>query len=81
MRLGSDKIKHIGVSALIVVVLAPFTGIAGATLISLLIGGIKELVWDKWMKRGCCDAEDLIADVAGAILGVGICAFIGLLLA
>jgi hypothetical protein len=81
MRLfEQDKLRHMASSGLIVVLLAYFTGIAGATLISLLIGGIKEVVWDKWMKRGCCDPEDLIADVVGALIGAGIMTLMVILL-
>lgn len=72
MLIGQDKRLHMAASALWVMVLAPFLGIAAGTLISLVVGGIKELVWDLWLKRGCCDPEDMISDVVGALIGAGI---------
>ena len=80
MLLQRDKQLHMASSALIVLLTAPFLGIAAGTLLSLFVGSCKELVWDKWLKRGCPDIEDMIADCIGALAGAGVCAIIGVLL-
>ena len=80
MILAQDKRLHMAASALWVVILAPFLGIAVGTLISVIIGGCKELIWDLWLKRGCCDAEDMIADIIGALGGALLCFLVSLLL-
>lgn len=77
--LQQDKVKHIASSALIVLVLAPFTGIAVGIAISVVLGGIKEIVWDKWMGKGCPDMEDMLADITGALGGGLVCYLISLL--
>lgn len=73
----TDLIIHVGVSALIFVllfnilqlILVPGFAIVWATFLTLLIGVIKEYLIDDIFRDGCADINDLYADVTGVILG------------
>lgn len=67
----TDKIKHILISTAIAIVIYLFVGF-WAFPITLLIGLSKELIWDKWMKRGQFEWGDLICNLWGAIAGTTI---------
>ena len=74
-----DKVDHFMAGALIGTTATTFT-INQTTLTSLyttlgsvvLIGGGKELVWDKWMGNGVASWEDFGADVVGSLAGWGL---------
>lgn len=46
--------------------------LGGAVIAALLVGSLKEWVWDAWMKRGNFEPMDLLATVAGAVAFVGV---------
>lgn len=47
-----------------------FMPLWAAVCAAVLCGLAKEFVWDKWMKKGTFDRKDLMADAAGAVLGI-----------
>lgn len=67
---GTDGLAHVLVSLVLCAVLAAFLPWWAAVLITLVVGFIKELVWDLWLKRGTCDLKDVLCDVMGILLGV-----------
>ncbi len=67
---GQDGLAHMLVSLILCAVLAAFLPWWAAVLISLAVGFIKELVWDKLLKKGTAEWRDIIADAVGVLLGV-----------
>lgn len=66
---GQDGLTHILVSLVLCAVLGAFLPLWAAVLITLAIGIAKELVWDKWLKKGTAEWKDIIADAVGITLG------------
>lgn len=64
-----DKLKHIIVSAVIMVILSLFIPKILAAVITLCIGIGKEL-YDKYSGKGCSEWEDLLSDVIGILIGI-----------
>ena len=67
---GVDGLAHMLVSLILCAVLAAFLPWWAAVLITLVVGFIKELVWDRWLKKGTAEWRDIIADAIGVLLGV-----------
>lgn len=67
---GQDGLTHILVSLVLCAVLGVFLPLWAAVLITLSVGFIKELVWDKLLKKGTAEWRDIIADAVGVLLGV-----------
>ena len=65
----NDKILHLFVSLVLVVVLSLFLHCAAALVVTLAVGVLKELA-DKYVKRTMFDWYDLVADALGALAGV-----------
>jgi VanZ family protein len=69
MIIPSDKLKHIGVSFLIMVALSVIhIPLLWAALATFTIGLAKEL-YDKYIQKTFIDVFDLIADIAGIVAG------------
>ena len=66
---GQDGLLHILCSLVLCAVLAAFLPWWAAALITLAIGIAKELVWDRWLKKGTAEWKDIIADAVGIALG------------
>ena len=64
-----DKLKHIVVSAIIMVALSLVLPKWVAAIITLTIGIGKE-VYDKVSKKGWAEWKDLVADCIGVLIGV-----------
>ena len=69
-QLQIDKITHNLINYCVLFTLAVLTnnyliGLGGAITFSLL----KEFVWDKWLKKGCFEIADLIANGLGILEG------------
>ncbi len=47
-----------------------FSPILFAFLLAALVGALKELVWDKWWKKGTPEWLDFWATVLGGLIGV-----------
>ena len=69
MKIPADKKQHIIASLCEVLIVGSFLGMVAGVVISLIVGALKEVVWDWMMKRGTPDWMDFAADVVGAILG------------
>lgn len=67
--LGTDGLLHLGVSLILCLIIAIFLPIWAAVLISLAVGVLKELIWDKLLKKGTPEWKDILADALGIILG------------
>lgn len=67
--IGEDKLKHIVVSAIVMVIFNLFLPTYIAALITLAIGIGKE-VYDKTTNKGCAEWEDLLCDIVGIIIGI-----------
>ena len=66
----TDKLLHLETCALVVIVAALFINVWWAGLLGLAVGIGKE-VWDK-CHGGVPSWLDLLADVAGVVVGMGI---------
>ena len=64
-----DKLKHIIVSAVIMVILSLFIPKILAAIITICIGIGKEL-YDKYSGKGCSEWEDLLSDFIGILIGI-----------
>lgn len=64
-----DKQKHLlaglALSLLVGLLLTPVWGL----VIAIVVGALKELVWDKWCKKGTPEWLDFWATVAGGFVG------------
>lgn len=79
--LKPDKSLHIMIStALVVLFFGIFKSIFIATIITMLLGLIKEFVWDKYLKNGTYSNQDLLADFIGTIIGICYCAYCWLMI-
>lgn len=66
---GIDGLVHIIVLTVIVRVVSWFLPLWAAVIVAAAIGMGKELVWDRWLRKGTCEKKDLIADALGIIIG------------
>lgn len=66
---GFDGCKHIVLSAIIVAVLALVFPNWMAFVIGLIIGLVKEFVYDKFLGKGTFEKKDMIADLIGCVIG------------
>lgn len=66
---GQDGLAHILVSLVLYAVLAAFLPWWAAVLFTLAIGIVKELVWDKLLKKGTAEWRDIISDLVGIAMG------------
>lgn len=66
---GADGLLHIMCSAALVSVLGWFAPPWIAALLAFLVGIGKEIVYDKWLKKGTPQWKDVVADLAGIALG------------
>lgn len=67
---GADGLAHIIVCNALVAFLSLVLPVWVAVVATAVIGVGKELLWDKLMRRGSCEAKDLLADAIGIILGI-----------
>lgn len=69
-RLGVDGLLHVLACKLAVDACELFMPLWAAVLVAVVCAAAKEFVLDKWMKKGTFDRKDMLADVAGVILGL-----------
>ena len=69
-QIRKDDLLHILVSVIIMTVLKLLLPWWIAALITLLVGILKELIWDKWLKKGTPEWRDIVSDIIGIIIGV-----------
>lgn len=66
---GTDGLLHMLFSAVLVSVINWFASLWLAALLALLVGVVKEIIYDKLMKRGTPQWKDLVADIVGIAIG------------
>lgn len=75
--LKPDKSIHIMVSTLLTILFfGLFKDIFVSAMLTFFIGFLKEVIWDRWMKKGAGTVSDLFADIIGIIIGVAYLAYI-----
>ncbi len=67
--LAVDKKLHLIIGALIMLLFAPINILLGSILV-VVLGLGKELIWDKMLKRGTPDAKDFIATCIGGMIAL-----------
>ena len=66
---AEDKLKHIVLSAVIMVLLSLFLHKLVAAIVTLAIGIGKEL-YDKYTGKGCAEWKDLLSNAIGIVIGL-----------
>jgi hypothetical protein len=66
---GQDGLLHIICSTILVSVINLAAPLWMAVVITAVIGIAKEIIYDKLLGKGTCDAKDLVADAVGIIIG------------
>ena len=66
---GTDGLLHMLCSAVLVSVINWFAPPWIAALLAFLVGIGKEIVYDKWLKKGTPQWRDLVADLVGIAIG------------
>jgi ABC-type transporter Mla maintaining outer membrane lipid asymmetry permease subunit MlaE len=79
LNIPHDKLLHFLVSALLLMYLAQFMTLVGATIVALAIGGVKEYFWDYLLKKGTPDWHDMFANILGVIISLIVIALGGLI--
>lgn len=77
-QIPADKWMHFSVSAALAGVtrftlaffVCPFWAVVIAAAVTVVAGIAKELIWDYAMKQGTPDWRDVVADMAGMIIGL-----------
>lgn len=69
MAIPTDKLLHFLASALMVLCLNTFFDPAWSAGIAIGVGVAKEVIWDKLLKKGSPELEDLFADLLGVVFG------------
>lgn len=67
--MGKDKLLHIVISAVIMVVLGMFLPTLVAALATLSVGVGKE-IYDKVSGKGCFEWMDIVCDCIGTLIGI-----------
>lgn len=67
--LGLDGLTHIIVSAVLLLILQIFLPWWVCVSVTLLIGVAKEVIYDKWMRKGTPQWKDIICDIVGILIG------------
>lgn len=65
-----DKLLHMSVSAVITFVVSFKLSASNTTIVALLIGIGKEFSDKHWFKNHESDVDDIIADIAGIVVGL-----------
>lgn len=76
--LRSDGLLHIETSALAVIAMTKAASLVAplweaklaASMITLVLGIAKELIWDKAMGKGCAEWHDIYCDLIGIAVGL-----------
>ena len=68
VKIGNDGLLHLIISFGLVSILSNYMNIGLSLFISVLIGFLKEIIWDGWMKKGQFQWKDLLCDLVGSLL-------------
>lgn len=66
----TDKLQHILVCLVMMRVLQLIVPFYWAIVITLIVALGKEFIYDKLLKKGCFDKQDIVADVIGILIGL-----------
>lgn len=78
--LKADRSLHLMVStALVILFFGIFGNLPIAFGIAIAIGIAKEFIYDKWMKKGSFEIQDIVADLIGTFIGIAYCTWIMLM--
>lgn len=69
-KIRKDDLLHILFSVIIMTVLKLLLPCWIAAILTMLVGILKELIWDKWLKKGTPEWRDIASDIIGIIIGV-----------
>lgn len=67
MNFRSDYLLHFAVSSLLCLTFSKFIPVSLSCALTLSIGIAKELIWDKAMKKGCPEWQDIVSDIIGIL--------------
>ena len=67
--LGQDGLLHIVVCSILVSALNIVMPLWLAVVITAVVGVAKEVVYDKWLKKGTFEIKDLVCDLIGILIG------------
>ena len=62
-----DKLTHNLINYSILFTLAVLTKYWIGLIVAVVFSCLKELVWDKWLKRGCFEVADLVSNGLGML--------------
>lgn len=68
-KIRKDDLLHILFSIIIMTVLKLLLPWWIAAILTMLVGILKELIWDKWLKKGTPEWRDIVSDIIGIIIG------------
>ena len=68
--LGQDGLLHLLVSLVLCLFLSALMPLWASASITFLIGAAKELAWDGALQKGTVEWKDIVADIAGVLIGV-----------
>ena len=68
--LGQDGLLHLLMSLILCLILSVFMPLWASASITFFIGIAKELVWDNVLGKGSMEMKDIVADIAGVLIGV-----------
>ena len=68
--LGHDGLLHILVSLVLCLFLSALMPLWASASVTFLVGAAKELAWDGALGKGSMEVKDIVADIAGVLIGV-----------
>lgn len=68
--LGQDGLLHILVSLVLCLFLSALMPLWASASVTFLVGAAKELAWDGALGKGSLEWKDIVADIAGVLIGV-----------
>lgn len=69
-NIRKDDLLHILFSVIIMTVLKLLLPWWIAAILTMFVGILKELIWDKWLKKGTPEWRDIISDFIGILIGI-----------
>lgn len=69
-NIRKDDLLHILFSVIIMTVLKLLLPWWIAAILTMFVGILKELIWDKWLKKDTPEWRDIVSDIIGIIIGV-----------
>lgn len=66
--IGTDGLLHFFVCFGLTALLANFSNLGLAFMLPVVLGFLKEIVWDAKLKKGTFQWKDLLCDIAGSLV-------------